>query len=587
MLGLVPADGPAGRRDLEKNHLGEGIKLSKVCIIGLDGGTFTVIDYLAKLGRMPNFTRLMEKGSRATLLSTVPPVTWPAWASFYTGCNPGKTGAADLFKFRPGTYRLEPMNAGNLKGTPIWSLASSCGLKVCVYNVPVTYPAIPVNGIMISGLDAPAFNERAIYPSEFRESLLAAIPDFKINYENDARFLVNHHDDPVREWIKRSLSYLDMEIRTINHLMNLEDWDLFVAVIRSTDIFQHTLWGDAEKVIAGDDVSEEELMRAEAVFSCYEAIDRQLGQSGADWLSKGNLVVISDHGFGRLRGHVCVNRVLAEAGLLKFRPRGGSKYKRMLKDRLAAHFSLESKRKIKRFLGRKRSEERWLSYVDSLVADIDWSRTRICAIGGFGCLFVNQKGLHPLGMVDGEAEREAVLAETEAALSELRDPGDGKPMISGFFRKEDLFHGPLMSEMPDLVINLRNWSYCPVIGTARELAEEAIIRPPIQEWKQLAHTGTHRREGILLMHGPDIASGRLGVAQMVDVAPTIMSLLGLPPLDDWDGKVLEDALLGGSTPAARKSHDYMIKEENKTSERAYTDEDEEEVRRRLEDLGYL
>src|SRR5665811_198804 len=135
----------------------------------------------------------MGKGSRATLLSTVPPLTWPAWASFYTGTNPGKTGAADLFKFRPGTYQLEPMNAGNLRGEPIWSLASSKGKRVCVYNVPVTYPAIPVNGILISGLDAPSFNDRSIYPLEFKERLLAAVPDFKITFENDAKYLVTHH----------------------------------------------------------------------------------------------------------------------------------------------------------------------------------------------------------------------------------------------------------------------------------------------------------------------------------------------------------------------------------------------------------
>src|SRR3990172_1193142 len=113
--------------------------MSKVCIIGLDGGTFAVIDYLVGQKRLPNFARLMGEGSRATLFSTTPPLTWPAWASFYTGTNPGKTGAADLFKFRPGTYQLEPMNAGNLQGTPIWSLASGHGKRVCVYNVPVTY----------------------------------------------------------------------------------------------------------------------------------------------------------------------------------------------------------------------------------------------------------------------------------------------------------------------------------------------------------------------------------------------------------------------------------------------------------------
>ncbi len=83
--------------------------MAKTCIIGLDGGTFKVIDYLAGLGRLPNFSRLMETGSRAALMSTVPPITPAAWSSFYMGTNPGKHGSVGFFRFRSGSYGLEPI----------------------------------------------------------------------------------------------------------------------------------------------------------------------------------------------------------------------------------------------------------------------------------------------------------------------------------------------------------------------------------------------------------------------------------------------------------------------------------------------
>ncbi|MBE0428981.1 MAG: alkaline phosphatase family protein [Thermoleophilia bacterium] len=566
--------------------------MSKVRVIGLDGATFSIIDHLAAGGRLPNFSRLMDKGRRATLLSTAPPVTWPAWASFYTGTNPGKTGAADLFRFRPGTYKLEPMNAGNLHGRPIWSLAGDAGRRVCVYNVPVTYPAAPVNGILISGLDAPSFNQHAIYPLEFKEKLLSAVPDFQINYHNDAKYLVNRHPDPVREWIRRLKAFLDMEIRTINYLMGLEDWDLFVSVIRSPDIFQHTLWRDAEKAISGEELSAEEHLRAEAVFECYEAIDRQLGETGSGWGVDGNLVIMSDHGFGRLRGSVCLNRVLAEAGLLKFHPLSERKRTReFLRKKLQARMSHQTRQKIKRFLGKERPDEGWSTYVDVLVSDIDWEHTRVASIGGFGCLFVNIKGRDPLGTVSSEEEMEKVIAKAEAAISGLRDPWDGEPMVTRFYRKEELFHGPLAAAMPDLVVNFRDWSYCPVIGTATELDGGPIVRPPVQDWKQLAHTGTHRREGILILAG---AAGMEGAepdqADMVDVAPTIADLLGLPRVEEWDGRSLlkepvegneaqpdEDKPAADGAPPASRPEDLP----------AYSEEDEDEVRKRLGDLGYL
>ena len=561
--------------------------MSKVSVIGLDGGTFAVIDYLVGRGRLPNFARLMGEGSRATLLSTTPPLTWPAWASFYTGTNPGKTGAADLFKFRPGTYQLEPMNAGNLEGEPIWSLASSKGKRVCVYNVPVTYPAVPVNGILISGLDAPSFNDKSIYPLEEKSRLLEAVPDFKISFENDAKYLVTHHKDPVGQWIKRAMDYLDMEIRVIDYLSRLEDWDLFVVVIRSTDIFQHTLWHDAEKVMGGMQVSAEETRRAEAVFACYEVIDHKLGELASSWCLERNMLIMSDHGFGRLRGHVCVNRLLADGGLLKFKPVSSRKRSRAyLGKKLRAHIPVQTKEKIKGFLGMDVADKRWLSYVDVLVADIDWSQTRLCSIGGFGSLFINLKGRDPMGTVGSEAERQAVLSEAEAVLSELKDPHDGLPMVTRFYRREELYHGPMMSEIPDMVINLRDWSYCPVVGTASELAEEAIVRPPVQEWKQLAHSGTHRLEGILLLSGPEIAHNDLGIAQMVDIAPTVMNMLGLPAHENWDGRILEEAFGGGVTRVAASADEYR-QNRKEDGEPVYTQEDEDEVRRRLEDLGYL
>ena len=159
-------------------------------------------------------------------------------------------------------------------------------------------------------------------------------------------------------------------------------------------------------------------------------------------------------------------------------------------------------------------------------------------------------------------------------------------MVTELYRREELYHGPLITEIPDMVVNLRDWSYCPVIGTASELAEKAIIRPPVQEWKQLAHSGTHRREGILLLNGPEITHCDLGVAQMVDIAPTVMNLLDLPALEDWDGRILEDALGGGAARVVSGTEGYQ---QSRTERRGkvYSQEDEDEVRKRLEDLGYL
>ena len=138
-----------------------------------------------------------------------------------------------------------------------------------------------------------------------------------------------------------------------------------------------------------------------------------------------------------------------------------------------------------------------------------------------------------------------------------------------------------------MVVNLRNWAYRCLSSSAIELAEESIFRSQSDEWKQLAHTGCHRLEGILILHGADVTNADMGVAQMVDVAPTIMRLLGLPVPDDWDGRVLEAALGADAADPVAAGKEAHQGGETVAGKQAYSQEDEEEIRKRLKNLGYL
>lgn len=561
--------------------------MAKVCVIGLDGGSLRVIDFLMAANRLPNLSKISREGSRATLMSTIPPLTPAAWASFYTGMNPGKHGVVDFFTRMPGSYRLSPINATRVGGTPIWSLASDYGLRTCIYNVPMTYPACPVNGVMISGMDTPRLDDLAIYPADFSNKLLKEISDFSIEPRVDVKYLVNNHPDPVGEYIEKLKGYLLTETRTIRYLMQIEDWNLFVGVIRTADIFQHVFWESVDKVISGNDsVSNDDNRRAEAVFSCYEALDRELGEMDG-W----SLILMSDHGFGHLKADVCLNRTLSEAGLLKFKKKSfRRRSKEYVFNTLSPRIPPESRWKIKRYLQKDYETGRGVVlFVDALVADIDWSQTRIYSLAQFGCLYTNYKGREPMGIVKGEKERQAVLAEAEAALSEIRDPDNGEPVVTEFHRREDLYHGALEKEMPDMVLVMRDYAYRAVYSTYSELAEEPIIRTPFRERKQLTHTGNHRREGMLFLHGPGIRHVDLGVANMVDIAPTVMTLLGLPVQDYYDGKVLDEALQDSirEKVSVEQAEDRGKKYSHAEPEKVLSEEDEEEVRKRLEDLGYL
>jgi predicted AlkP superfamily phosphohydrolase/phosphomutase len=117
----------------------------QVVVIGIDGAPWHYIDKLIEEGHLPNLKRLKKEGAYGTLLSTRGYVTPPAWTAMFTGYLPGKTG---IYSF--GEWVRET------------GAASKAGLKVGMFNVPMTYPVHPVNGAVVAGMMTPIKKEAPI-----------------------------------------------------------------------------------------------------------------------------------------------------------------------------------------------------------------------------------------------------------------------------------------------------------------------------------------------------------------------------------------------------------------------------------------
>src|SRR3989304_4994575 len=170
----------------------------KVVLIGLDGGTYRVLNPLMEEGRLPNIARLIKGGAHGTLLSTIPPVTAPAWTSFLTGKNPGKHGIFNFLRKVANNYTTtffnwkesELNNALDIKARMLWEIAGVSGKLVGMVNVPMTYPPLPINGFMVSCLLTPPGSKRFTYPEE----LASEIPDYKIDLECGKGYGMITHD---------------------------------------------------------------------------------------------------------------------------------------------------------------------------------------------------------------------------------------------------------------------------------------------------------------------------------------------------------------------------------------------------------
>ena len=126
-----------------------------VVFIGIDGADWEFIDPLLSRGELPNIRRLKEEGSHGRLRSIPCFVSPPAWATMLTGALPERTGVYTFGEWDPVTREFTNVNAENVRVPAVWDVASYCGKKVGVFNVPMTFPPHSINGAMVTGMMTP------------------------------------------------------------------------------------------------------------------------------------------------------------------------------------------------------------------------------------------------------------------------------------------------------------------------------------------------------------------------------------------------------------------------------------------------
>src|SRR4051812_13245686 len=134
----------------------------KVLLIGVDAGEWDVLGPLLDKGRCPNFSRMRDQGSSGKLRSLEPLTKSPIiWASIATGKVPQKHGILDFFvkkrqqeRARQGAVATgegeAPATSNLWRARPLWQILGGLGRSVGVVGWWTTWPAQPVNGVLVS-----------------------------------------------------------------------------------------------------------------------------------------------------------------------------------------------------------------------------------------------------------------------------------------------------------------------------------------------------------------------------------------------------------------------------------------------------
>jgi predicted AlkP superfamily phosphohydrolase/phosphomutase len=540
-----------------------------VVVIGLDGGSWDVLDRLIGAGAMPFLGHLAESGVRANLMSTTPPITPVAWASFATGAGPGRHGVFGFLSQRddPGSYAPPPVSRRSLELPTLWRRVSDAGRRATVLSVPLTYPPEPVNGFLISGMFTPPTAARSTYPAELRDELSAdgSMPKFALDVSvarargrADER-LARSLDDGASVYFDDVNDMTERQRRATLHLMK-RPWDLVVSVFVATDRIQHVFWPEIERV-GGPREGPVEMRIRDAYRRVDTAVADIVEAAGDDAV----VVLMSDHGFGPCPGKFGVGRWLVEAGYAAPRNRRLYRTVRNLLDALglkgvARHAAGGGA------VGRAVRRE---------FLQFDWARTRAYFVPGSYGVRVNLRGREREGIVEPGNECDSLVSELKERLAGILDPAGRGPIFESVARREDVYEGPAVEWAPDLVLRPNpDVGYVPDVGP---VTGGPLVRPARKS------TGNHRQEGIFLVSGPGVRRRASVAPSIEDVAPTVLRLFGIAPPTEMDGRVLEECFetlppgvgsSAGATPPV-------------SGDGAYTEEEAEDVRRELESLGYL
>jgi len=551
-------------------------KSARVLVIGLDGATFDLIKPWMAAGHLPVLAQLVREGAHGYLRSTIPTMSAPAWTSFMTGKNPGKHGVFDFGRRRPHDYEIQIVRNDLTRIGTFFGYLSRLGKRIITINVPMTYPPEPVNGIMISGLGAPE-GGNFTYPKELRAQLVAK--GYRVN--NAVHYAVGREEAFIADVFETS----NRRARIALELMQTTDWDCFVIVFRNTDEIMSFLWHDLDPSHPLHNP-----VRAAryggAILDFHRRMDEVVGELCAAAGENTHVLIMSDHGMGPLVKDVNLNLWLIDTGFMTLRqPSPLVKAYQTLLRRTGL-----TRENISRRIGPRRMEQlrqifppRFHTAIPSvettLSETVNWSKTRAYSLGWIGQIYINLKGREPEGIVLPGSDYEAVLADLTSALWELEDPETGERVVDAIWRKEELYTGPYLDVAPDLNIIMKGMSY--VTQLRREFSQDTIFALPHDV------TGVHRLDGILIAHGPEIRQGtEIQGAQIIDVAPTILHLMGVPVPEDMDGQVLT-ALFASDESKALSSAPAEPVLPSETLPDQWTEEDEQEILRRLTDLGYI
>ena len=532
-------------------------------VIGLDSATFDVVDPMLAAGELPNLERLCDSGSaRGPPLDDAPAHAARVGDDRERASTPaGTASGTSPSGTRPATSSgsSTAASAGRRPSGTTSPLGSAGGDRQRALHLA----GPEVDGFAIAGFDAAAREQGLTYPEELRDELRQRFGSLEL----DNRFPLTDGRLDL-DLVRRAAA---QKVEIVTWLAERFDPELLFVVFMAADHIHHLCWTDWEADGPASPVAE-----------VYRILDEATGALAGLAGDDGNVLVLSDHGAGPLHGVVNLNAWLAAEGFLAYATGGGVAGRKLLGECSSSAATCRSG-----------SATRPSSACPACASGRSSAATTPSWTGRGPGVRLRDLRQHrpqrpgPRGARDRRARR-----RVRAGSRRDRRPAPraarprGETIVARVHRREDLFHGPELAKVPDLLVEFDRYAWLGK-GNLKSRSESLWDEIEIEGGSEHSYVGSHRHEGIVVLSGPAVAPGAPVGGELVDVAPTILYLLGESIPADLEGRILVEALRPGLLDERPPAYDDEAPAEFAPERAELEEEGAAEVERRLRGLGYL
>jgi len=495
---------------------------NRVIVLGLDG--FSQI--LLGTGAFEYLSELYREGPSGPLESTIPASTPPAWASFQTGHTVGNHGVSGFLRF-DGLRKTVPRDSSDIPYPTFYEVLDAHGFRCFIMNMPYTYPPRIKGDIVFSWLSGLKDIRRAVRP----RSLLDEFPSLR-HYR-----LFPEHRPTIKGTLENMLAFTRAQVEVIKEVFTKGQYDFMFFMLPVTDWIQHMKL--PLKMVEGEGSEEVRLAQeiAREVDGLVGFLDNSISRRDA-------LIIMSDHGFTYCEKAFSINDWLAQEGYIRLSPKGedaldrslhpiirGSPAKRTIRLGLLANLLLTTP------LGRllRPVAGKLASLALALAGFLNVNIVSGCRIDEASsrayCLEHSEFGIYVNRRLPQE-ERDEIREELLRKLSRLKG-------IRAYDTRSIYRGGRMVDLLPDVYLMPGEWA------VVKGMAGTPILDMPMM---------VHDLYGILILRG-EFFEGEPENARIIDLAPTILYLMGLPVPDGLDGRplleCLNEGLIGPPGPSER------------------------------------